>query len=54
MTEAFAQKMLRKRTNFNVDTTLSMPEESFHVLFLHSGLAELTEGKLLIQELLLD
>ncbi|KAK9827883.1 hypothetical protein WJX74_007739 [Apatococcus lobatus] len=42
--EAFIERMLRKRANFNVDTNLSMPEESFRALFLHSGLAELTEG----------
>ncbi len=42
--EAFRQRMVRKRVNFDIDTQVSMPEEVFRMLFILSGLAEPAPG----------
>lgn len=52
--EAFTERMLRKRANFDVDTQLSMPEGIFHALFLYSGLAEMRTGDKQLSHQLLD
>lgn len=43
--KGFVQRMLRKRSCYDVDTQLPMPEEAFHVLFMYSGLAELERSE---------
>ena len=43
--KGFVQRMLRKRSWFDVDTQLPMPEEAFHALFMYSGLAELERSE---------
>ena len=44
--EGFHQRMMRKRSNFDIDTSIDMPEDAYKMLFIHSGLAEPNPGAL--------